>query len=298
MGVAERAADIAADFSFSDADFHMIADFAKRSFGLDLQMSKKPLVYSRISKRLKALGLQEFSAYCDHLGNPSGAPEIRHLLTALTTNVTHFFREMHHFEYLAKTLVPVLRKRALAGESIRLWSSACSAGQEAYCMAAVLLREAPEMRDLDVRILATDIDPDMIALAKAGRYPADQLTAIPSPYRDIMLSGQSGHDQIIIAEPVRQLVYFSELNLIADWPIRRQYDVIFCRNVAIYFDKTTQADLWARFARVLAPQGHLMIGHSERVNGPATQLLTSVGITTYTKNPMQSSAVTDARKVD
>jgi len=277
---------LAQDYPFSDADFRMIADFAKARFGLDLQSSKKPLVYSRLAKRLRALGLNDFSHYCRSLQDEADPTEISHLLSALTTNVTHFFREKHHFDYLANVVTPQIVSKAKAGESIRIWSAACSAGQEAYCIAATLLKAAPDVADLNVRILATDIDPKMIVQAKAGRYGIEQKSAIPADIRSMMFSSDTQGDALQMSKALQNLISFAELNLIEPWPMRKSYDAIFCRNVAIYFDKATQAKLWQRFADVLKPGGHLMIGHSERLSGPAMSQFKSAGVTTYIKqNP-------------
>ena len=273
------------DYKFSDSDFQVIAALAKDRFGLDLQPSKKPLVYSRLSKRLRVLGLGCFSEYCKLLKGDQTEQEINHLLSALTTNVTHFFREMHHFDYLVENIAPRLVQRAQAGERIRLWSAACSAGQEAYCIAAVLLSIERQIADLDIRILATDIDPKMIAVAKGARYSIEQRQAIPERFRQFMLDAASGQSQIEMSSEVRNIISFAELNLIETWPMRGKFDVIFCRNAAIYFDKKTQETLWDRFADVLLPGGHLMIGHSERLSGRAESQFQSIGITAYSKKP-------------
>ncbi len=272
------------EYVFSDGDFRMIADLANARYGLYLQSSKKALVYSRLARRLRALNLPSFAAYCDLLNRPDGDEEQAHLLSALTTNVTHFFREQHHFDFLRTELLPDLVARAKSGGAVRLWSSACSAGQEAYCIAAMVLDACPEAAQLDIRILATDVDSQIIEKAKAGAYPSDQLDAIPNSYKKKMIDPQrttkthfSMHDQL------RRLISFGQLNLVADWPMRRPFDVVFCRNAAIYFDKETQSRLWTRFANNLCPDGHLMIGHSERLCGPAESRFTSVGITTYQK---------------
>ncbi len=294
---AASAVDRSQEYAFSDSDFRLIADFAKKRFGLDLQPSKKPLVYSRISKRLRILGLNRFSDYWAYLQDDADEEEIAHLLTSLTTNVTHFFREKHHFDYLATEIAPDLVKRAEAGEKIRIWSAACSAGQEAFCIAATLMSVTPKLGHYDVRILATDIDPNMIKKAKSARYPAEQLQAIPEPFRAEMLASASAPGEIEMTEALRSLISFAELNLISEWPMQRQFDVIFCRNAAIYFDKQTQARLWDRFAKMLKPGGYLMIGHSERLSGPAERSLTSVGITTYAKQQLTHSTAIDVEKV-
>jgi len=281
----KAAHNIVGEFAFTERDFRMIADLARAKFGLDLQPSKKPLVYSRLAKRLRALCLPDFEAYCLMLNEPSGDDEKKYLLSALTTNVTHFFRESHHFQYLKEMIAPGLCAAAQTGRKVRLWSAACSAGQEAYSIAAALCAVNPEVGKLDIRILATDIDPQMIAKARAGRYSKDQIDAIPQEYRETMLGSGHSQDGIHMSSKLRDMISFAELNLIEDWPMKRSFDVVFCRNAAIYFDKPTQSKLWQDFGRILQPGGHLMIGHSERLSGPATVTFKSVGITTYQKHP-------------
>lgn len=279
-----RETKAAGEFSFSDNDFQMIADLANERYGLYLQLSKKALVYSRLAKRLRALQLPNFETYCALLDGKEGDEEQVHLLSALTTNVTHFFREMHHFDYLGNTVATALLARAREGHSVRIWSSACSAGQEAYSIAATLMTAVPDIARYDLKILATDIDPKIIQTAKRGFYSADQLDAIPAQFRSRILTKTCGPTGDIEIHPdLRKMISFGELNLIKDWPMRRRFDVIFCRNAAIYFDKRTQSRLWQRFADHLIPGGHLMIGHSERLSGPAKECFKSVGITTYAK---------------
>ena len=269
------------EFSFSNEEFHHISNFAKEKFGLDLQLSKKPLVYSRVSKRLRTLGYNTFLEYCNLLKEKDNEQEVNQLLSALTTNVTHFFREYHHFEYLKQSIAPELIRRARAGETIRIWSAACSAGQEAYCIAAVFIALEPKLLELDIRVLATDIDPQMIKTAKLATYAAEQKKAIPDNFKSLMIGGMTSSGQIQMSDSLRLPISFTELNLIHDWPMRRKFDVIFCRNAAIYFDKETQATLWSRFANTLKDDGHLMIGHSERLSGKAEGRFRSAGITTY-----------------
>ncbi|MFQ1700160.1 CheR family methyltransferase [Loktanella agnita] len=272
------------EYAFSDRDFARIAALANAKYGIYLQSSKKALVYSRLARRLRALNLSDFETYCDLLQQADSGGEEEHLLSALTTNVTHFFREKHHFDFLRNQLLPDLVARAKSGAAVRVWSSACSAGQEAYCIAAMVLDACAEAGTLDIRILATDIDPQIIVKAKQGIYPKDQQNAIPDQYRAIMIDTSKGDEaHFCMHKKLGNLISFGQLNLIADWPMRRPFDVIFCRNAAIYFDKNTQSRLWGRFADALTPEGHLMIGHSERLCGPAEQRFASVDITTYRK---------------
>ncbi len=271
-----------AEYQFTDGDFRMIADFANKEYGLFLQESKKALVYSRLAKRLRVLKLSSFSEYCDLLELPGGKDETPHLLSALTTNVTHFFRERHHFEQLKTDILPAIIERARKGASVRLWSAACSAGQEAYCLANTVLEVCPAAHRLNIKILATDIDPVVLGTAKKGAYPKDQLDAIdPAFQRNMIQEIDPQNDSFLVRQELRDLITFAELNLIDTWPMRRSFDVIMCRNAAIYFDKVTQATLWSRFAQALTPDGYLMIGHSERLSGDAVSQFRSIGVTAY-----------------
>lgn len=287
MTIAQRnmtATEQSSEYAFSDADFSTIAELANRKYGLYLQSSKKALVYSRLARRLRALHLTRFSDYCKLLDTPEGETEQSHLLSALTTNVTHFFREKHHFDQLRKDILPGLMEKARHGGAVRLWSSACSAGQEAYCIAAMILDGCKDARTRDIKILATDVDPAIIEKARAGIYPDDQLDAIPAALHSLMVDrtgAPSGY--FAMRSELRALISFGQLNLIDAWPMKRQFDVIFCRNAAIYFDKQTQARLWARFAETLVPDGYLMIGHSERISGEASRVFRTAGVTTYQK---------------
>ena len=281
------------EFSFSDGDFRMIADLARERYGLNLQASKKALVYSRLAKRLRALKLATFKDYCTLLDHADGDDEHQHLVSALTTNVTHFFRELHHFEFLREVVMPSLIRKAQSGESVRLWTSACSAGQEAYCIAAMIIASGADLTKLDIKVLATDIDRQIVDKARRGIYPIEQLTAIPVQYRDLFVDRtRSTPEAFAIRAQLHDIISFGELNLIAPWPMRRPFDVIFCRNAAIYFDKETQHRLWERFFDTLTQDGHLMIGHSERLGGRVETCFRSVGVTTYQKQAVANKRQT------
>lgn len=269
------------EYPFSDGNFALIAAMAKQDFGLHLDSAKKSLVYSRLARRLRALKLPNFDDYCRVLeAEPEGGAERRHLLSALTTNVTQFFREAHHFETLARDVLPPLIARARDGGRVRLWSAGCSTGPEPYSIAATLLEPCPEAPRLDIRILATDIDPQVLAVAEAGRYATQVVADLPQA-RQARLFDRRTEGGHLVRPELRRLVAFRPLNLIGDWPMSGRFDVIFCRNVAIYFDPPTQERLWQRFAERLAPGGHLFIGHSERLTGPATAQFSSAGVTVY-----------------
>ncbi len=286
MTLAVSAANLvggSANYVFTDADFAVIARRAHKDFGLHLTEAKKDLVYSRLAKRLRQLGLTDFTSYCQMIEAPEGAEERMQMLSALTTNVTHFFREEHHFRILREQVLPPLLKAARSGGRVRLWSAGCSAGQEPYSLAFTLLDLCPEAAQLDVRILATDVDPAILVRAQTGVYDNDELKALPESARSHYVT-PAGDGRFAIGAKARAVISFGALNLMEDWPVRGPFDAIFCRNVAIYFDKPTQARLWSRFADLLPVGGTLCIGHSERVAGPALNCLEPAGVTTYRKS--------------
>ena len=271
-----------ANYPFTDGDFAVIARRAQADFGLHLTEVKKDLVYSRLTKRLRQLGLADFHSYCRLIEAEGGEDERMQMLSALTTNDTHFFREGHHFQTLREKVLPPLIAAARSGQRLRLWSAGCSAGQEPYSLAFTVLDLCPEAARHDIRILATDVDPAILARASEGIYDNDEMKSLPDTVRAQHIEAVSGA-RFAVGEKARALISFGALNLMQDWPIRGPFDVIFCRNVAIYFDKETQSRLWSRFADMLPDGGHLFIGHSERVAGPAAQMLETVGVTTYRK---------------
>jgi chemotaxis protein methyltransferase CheR len=283
--------DLTPSYPFSAADFATIARIAHAEFGLHLTEQKRDLVYSRLTKRLRALGLRDFAAYCALLDSPRGEAERTELLSALTTNVTHFFRENHHFATLRDEALPRLVAAARKGERIRLWSAGCSAGPEPYSMAMTILEAYPDAANLDLLILATDIDPQILDRAQEGRYTTEELANVPVAMRHKFFEKPGPNETTQRAgAALRALIRFRSLNLIADWPMRGPFDVIFCRNVAIYFDKSTQSQLWSRFADHLKPEGWLFVGHSERLQGPAADTLVSCGVTTYRHTTQRAAA--------
>ncbi|EPX85363.1 CheR family methyltransferase [Salipiger mucosus] len=281
------------EFGFSDADFRDLARLARAEYGLSLADSKKPLVYSRLARRLRARGVEKFQDYMALLNDDAEADERLELITALTTNVTSFFRERHHFDMLASELLPDCGHHG----RIRLWSAGCSSGQEAYSIAMTLRDSLADIDRRDVRVLATDIDPAIVRRAQNGRYPKEEQSAIPAHLsRQFTRRCNSDPDHFEMTDDVGKLVTFAELNLMTTWPFRGPFDGIFCRNVAIYFDQDTQQKLWTRFAEMLRPGGYLFIGHSERVSGPATASFRSVGVTAYRKIVPSEQSTTKGRE--
>ena len=268
------------EFSLTVKDFDRLAGVLHAETGITLNEGKATLLYSRLAKRLRALGMAGFGDYCNLIADPAHGKEERgRMIRALTTNVTRFFREPHHFDHLRDTVLPPLLRQAERGGRVRIWSAACSSGQEPYSIALTILKLMPDVARLDVKVLATDIDTAVLSQARTGTYSAEAVEAIPADLRGRWL--QRVDDGFQVHDVVRQLITFRELNLIGEWPMRARFDAIFCRNVVIYFAEATQAQIWQRFSPMLTKGGFLYIGHSERLSGPALADFTSEGITTY-----------------
>jgi chemotaxis protein methyltransferase CheR len=267
----------------SPAEFARIAEIAKREAGLALTVTKNSMISARVARRLRDTRTPDFGSYVALLESRRGADELRMLISALTTNVTHFFREDHHFRYLETAVLPRLVADARGGRPVRLWSAGCATGQEPYSIAMTVLRMFPDAAAHDLRILATDIDETVLGRATRGRYTPAQLDSVPVPDRRRFFVESEG-GEMEVAPDLRRLVTFRPLNLVGAWPLQRSFDAIFCRNVVIYFDGETQAALWPRFHRALAPGGVLFIGHSERLDPLTARRFLSAGVTTYRKS--------------
>ena len=258
----ERLSSGEREFVFTDADFEFIRRLVSEKTGIVLNDAKRNLVYSRLSRRLRQLGLGHFADYCDLLkGGDDG--ELVNFINAITTNLTSFFRENHHFEYLRDTLLPELMQTK--GERrLRGWSAGCSTGEEPYSLAMVLRETLPDT-GWDARILATDLDSEVVAKARRGVYTQERVNGIsPERLKRWFLRGKGGNEGMVqVRASLRELLSFRQLNLMHEWPIKGPLDFIFCRNVVIYFDKPTQKVLFDRYAELLPVGGHLFIGHSE-----------------------------------
>lgn len=271
------------EFVLTPDDFRKISSIIHAHAGIALAESKAALVYSRLARRLRLLGLESFKDYCALIAGKDGLDERQAMLTALTTNVTRFFREPHHFDHLRDRVMPKLAETARRGGRVRIWSAACSSGQEPYSLAITVLAALPEAANLDVKILATDIDPKILDEAREGAYSDDAIQPVPQNLRGTWFKRTSmgGDRPWRVSDELRSMVSFRELNLIGDWPMKGRFDAIFCRNVVIYFDEPTQEQVWSRFVPLMQPGATLCIGHSERVTGPAAAKLMSAGLTTY-----------------
>lgn len=282
MDAVARPAGGTAPPSIDAESFERLARIVHGETGIVLSENKKSLLVSRLARRVKELGIQGFPEYCAVVQN--NRDELRKLTSLLTTNVTSFFREPHHFRTLEQDILPGLVEGARKGRRVRIWSAGCSSGQEPYSIAITVLEALPDAAQHDIRVLATDIDPAMVAAAKRGTYPADGANLPERLVRKYFEGGAVKGGTLRIGETARRLITFAELNLLQSWPFRGPFDVIFCRNVVIYFDAETKAKLWGRFAEVLTPDGYLFTGHSERVAEPERIGLQSCGVTQYRRN--------------
>lgn len=251
-----------------DAVFGRIRILMHTLSGVHLADSKKELVRARIGKRLRALGCTGFRQYLEIVSSPGGRRELAYMVDLLTTNQTFFFREPAHFQFLKKEVFPHLR--ALP-RPFRIWSAGCASGEEPYSIAILLLEEIPGVIRRDVKILATDLSRRALAKAGEGVYDEGQLRCVPLPLRSryftLLPSGAERRSRYRVTAEVRALVRIAWMNLMDPWPMRGPFDVIFCRNVMIYFDRATRERLVQRFSAHLSPGGYLMVGHSESLSG-------------------------------
>jgi chemotaxis protein methyltransferase CheR len=248
------------------AQFEKISQLVYHLTGINLHPGKEELVNARLAKRLRALGLKDFDAYMKYLKRDSSEGELVAMIEAMTTNKTSFFREPQHFDYLRRKIVPGLRNR-----KVRVWSAGCSSGEEPYSTAILLDETIQNQAFWDIEILATDLSSPMIEYARKGVYGAKSLRDVSplliSKYFTCIERKPVRSYQVV--ESVRRLVHFAQLNLIEEWPMKGPFDLIFCRNVMIYFDKVVQEQLIDRFWKLLEIGGHLFVGHSESLAGSA-----------------------------
>lgn len=263
----------------TDSTFARLQDLVRRATAIELPASKKQLAYSRFARRVHALGLDTFEQYCDLIdrGDPDEMPQFA---SAITTNFSNFFRERHHFEFLARFL------REREDRRVRIWSAGCATGEEPYSIAMTVLDTLGERNDWDVRILATDIDTAALSQARSGVYPRERIVNVDSrELRRWFQRGTGSQERLVrVAPRLRRLIRFRELNLIEPWPMNGPFDLIFCRNVVIYFGLDVKRTLFERFAAMQRPGAPLIIGHSENLSN-ITARYAPQGNTIYLRNP-------------
>jgi chemotaxis protein methyltransferase CheR len=252
------------EFDFTDRDFQNLRRIVREHTGIFLSDAKRELVYSRLSRRLRKLKLRGFDQYCKLLANEDPT-EITEFINAITTNLTSFFREPHHFDYLANTALPEITNRNRHQQRIRVWSAGCSTGEEPYSIAIILKEAMPRQESWDIQILATDLDSNVVAHAQDGVYQQERIEDLSQQRIQRWFQRGKGDNagKVRVVPELRELISFRHLNLMREWPMKGPFDIIFCRNVVIYFDKETQRTLFRRFAGLLGGDGYLFIGHSE-----------------------------------
>lgn len=265
------------EFEFGEQDFRFLATLAHERTGIVLAEHKRDMVYGRLARRLRSLGYNSFSDYCALLSSEEGSGELDQLINALTTNLTSFFREPYHFEHLRNEVItPMLQSKGQ--KHLRIWSAGCSSGMEPYSIAMTVKDAIPNLPQWDARILATDIDTNMLGTGTAGEYSTTEYEKIPSRLRSHVKS----NGRLIMSEELKQLIAFRYLNLLEPWPMKALFDAIFCRNVVIYFDKPTKEKLFDHLADMMKPNGWLYIGHSENLHNICDRFQL-VGRTIYRK---------------
>lgn len=252
------------EFEFSERHFRRIKAFVIEHTGIALTDAKKDMVYGRLSKRVRQQFDGSFDAFCSAIESDNHE-EQDFLINAITTNLTAFFRENHHFDHLRDNVIPEILQKNESSRRIRIWSAGCSTGEEPYSIAMTLRAAIKDIDAWDIKILATDLDANVVEHAKAGIYGTDRVSALPKAVINKWFTkGRGAKSGLLRLKPeLREMITFKRLNLLHSWPMKGSFDVIFCRNVVIYFDKATQKQLFDRYADILSPDGHLFIGHSE-----------------------------------
>jgi chemotaxis protein methyltransferase CheR len=261
----------ALSIQLSERDFRKVRGIVHELTGISLNEGKRELVVARLSKRIRQLGLRSVGDYLDYVREEKTQHELITMLDALSTNLTSFWRESQHFDHVVKEILPRIVERAKPTDSrkIRVWSAGCSSGEEPYGLAMLMLHHLDQPSRYDIKILGTDLSTKVLAIAKTGIYSAERVKPIPPEIRKRFIVERKSllGKEYIVSDEVRTRVKFARLNLMESWPMRGPLDFIFCRNVMIYFEKSTQARLVKKFYELLRPGGTLFIGHSESLTG-------------------------------
>lgn len=284
----------------SESAFELISRTLKDKTGICLYEGAERLVVSRLSRFLKPLNFTTFEEYLQYALSPPGVSELEQMINALTTNTTRFFRERGHFDILENQVMPRLVEKAKNGERIRIWSAACSSGEEVYSIAAIVLKCLPNAADYDFRILATDIDSNILEEAEAGLYRVSALEDVPPGYAEFIFDKDQSGEVLKVRPEARDLISFRYLNFMDPWPVSGPFDVIFCRNVTIYMDEETQMRILVGLENVLHTEGFLFIGHSERIGPSLSSRLELFGPTAFrrpTKIGLSSASAMEKKNV-
>ncbi|MFK8066791.1 MAG: protein-glutamate O-methyltransferase CheR [Gammaproteobacteria bacterium] len=271
------------EFEFTDKQFKKFQKLILEHTSITISDEKKELIYGRIARRLRKLNLDSFEDYFS-IVDSSGSEELESFVNAVTTNLTSFFREKHHFEHLKSTVIPGLLEHNFSSKKIRIWSAGCSTGEEPYSIAMTLMESIPDIHTWDVKILATDIDTEVLSTAMNGVYREDRIDGLSkAQVKQWFKRGKGAKAGYVrVAPELQELISFKQLNLLKEWPFRGPFDILFCRNVVIYFDKPTQKVLFKKFAEVVPSYGEMFIGHSETLHN-VSEDFKLMGHTVYQK---------------
>ncbi|MGI9213614.1 MAG: CheR family methyltransferase [Methylococcaceae bacterium] len=269
------------EFEFTWDDFNHLRTLSYEHSGIKVPDDKFDMFYCRLAKRIRLLKLPNFKAYCHYLRHHHDS-EFTEFINSITTNLTSFFRENHHFDYLTQQIIPEIKRRKNQNNRIRIWSAGCSTGEEPYSIAITLLENGIHPGAWNVKILATDLDTQVLAKASSGIYTQDRLEGIDKDRikRWFQKNRSSPVGQVRVKSELASFITFRQLNLINTWRLSGPFDVIFCRNVLIYFDHATKASIINRFADLILPDQHLIIGHSESLHNICDRF-TGLGNTIY-----------------
>ena len=272
--------------NLSDQNFKFLCSLVYDLTGIVLNERKKDMVFRRVARRMRELNLANTDDYCQLL-NKTDSSEIDNFINIITTNLTKFFREDHHFNYIEKEFLPNHLADNDLKNRLRIWSAACSTGEEPYSL-SMTLEDSGKLnaKHCDYKILATDLDTEVLATAQAGEYDEERVEDLPTKYREKYLLRKNQNDSWLfrVKPEIKNNITFKQLNLLNKWPMQGPFDLIMCRNVLIYFDRKTQDGLLKRFYELLRDDGVLMLGHSENI-GQSASLFKTVGRTTFIKLP-------------
>ncbi|MBL4760426.1 MAG: protein-glutamate O-methyltransferase [Mariprofundaceae bacterium] len=269
------------EFPYTRADFDHLCQLVDRHTGIQLAMGKEDMLYGRLSRRIRKVGLSSFKDYIRLLEKDEGSDEFGEFINSVTTNLTAFFRESHHFDYLKQTLLPELMRKNSHSRRIRIWSAGSSTGEEPYSIAMTVAETMPA--GWDVKILATDLDTDVLLHGERGIYDVSRVEGLSKAVvQRWFVKNKNAPDKVRVKPELQQLIYFRQLNLLQEWPMKGPVDIIFCRNVIIYFDMPSKQKLMDRYADMLVDGGHLFLGHSEAMNNMSSRFILG-GKSVYSK---------------
>jgi len=258
------------EFAYTRSDFDHLCKLVDRHTGIQLSTGKEDMLYGRLSRRIRKVGLASFKDYIRLIEQDESSDEFGEFINSVTTNLTSFFREEHHFDYLKHTILPELMRQNSRSRRIRIWSAGSSTGEEPYSIAMTVAETMPQ--GWDVKILATDLDTDVLLHGERGVYDESRVEGLDKAVvHRWFVKNKNEPGKVRVKPELQELIYFRKLNLLQEWPMKGPIDIIFCRNVIIYFDMPTKQKLMDRYANMLVDGGHLFLGHSEAMNNMSTR---------------------------